>query len=100
MANIDDGVNLLVSLINMGALIAFVVLHVAVIVHYVVRRRSTDLWSHLIMPLIGVTILIYVVINASILAQRLGLIWLGIGALILIILYALGRRPNLSGLTE
>jgi hypothetical protein len=38
-----------------------------------------------------------VVINANILAQRVGLIWLGVGVVILIILYATGRRPHLSG---
>ncbi|MFC0864239.1 APC family permease [Sphaerimonospora cavernae] len=100
MANIEDGANLLVSLISMGALIAFIVLHVSVIVHYVGRQRSTDLWSHLVMPLIGMAILIYVVINASILAQWLGLIWLGIGAVILVVLYAMGRRPDLSGFAQ
>ncbi len=93
----EDGVDLLGSLINMGALIAFVVLHVSVIVHYVIRERSADLWSHLIAPLIGMSILIFVVINANVLAQTVGLIWLGVGALILAGLYAVGRRPTLPG---
>jgi amino acid transporter len=92
-----DGVGLLASLINMGALIAFLVLHVCVIVHYVLRRRSRNLWSHLFAPLIGLGILGYVVVNANILAQSVGLIWLGIGAIVLIGLYVAGRRPVLAG---
>ncbi|MFI6987855.1 APC family permease [Nonomuraea wenchangensis] len=93
----DDGVGVLSSLINMGAMVAFVVLHVSVIVHYTLRGRSGAWWSHLAAPLIGMAILILVVINANVLAQVLGLIWLALGALALLVLYLLGRRPVLGG---
>ncbi|MEV0969368.1 APC family permease [Microtetraspora glauca] len=98
MSSRKDGVTLLSSLINMGALIAFIVLHVSVIVHYVIRGRSTDLLAHLITPLVGMAILVFVVINANILAQVLGLIWLGVGVLVLAGLYIAGRRPSSAGL--
>ncbi|WP_067178670.1 APC family permease [Microtetraspora niveoalba] len=98
MSNRADGVDLLSSLINMGALIAFIVLHISVITHYVVRRKSTDYWAHLVMPLIGMAILIFVVVNANILAQKVGLIWLAIGAVVLLVLYLRGRRPAPAGL--
>ncbi|MFI9593196.1 APC family permease [Nonomuraea sp. NPDC052265] len=90
------GVTLLSSLVNMGGLIAFVVLHLSVIVHYRVRGRSSDFWSHLVMPLIGMAILIFVIVNANILAQRVGLIWLAVGAVVLGVLYVRGRRPTLD----
>ncbi|MGW2159167.1 APC family permease [Nonomuraea sp. NPDC001699] len=90
------GVTLLSSLVNMGGLIAFVVLHLSVIVHYRVRGRSSDFWSHLVMPLVGMAILIFVIINANILAQRVGLIWLAVGFVVLGVLYARGRRPTLD----
>ncbi|MEV8637979.1 APC family permease [Streptosporangium sp. NPDC051023] len=99
MSTQKDGVSLLGSLINMGALVAFVVLHVSVIVHYTIRGRSADRLSHLIMPLIGMAILIFVVINANVMAQTVGLIWLGLGALVLAGLYAAGRWPALPDLT-
>jgi amino acid transporter len=91
-----DGVGLLASLINMGALIAFLVLHLCVVVHYVIRQRSRRLWAHLIAPLAGFAILTYVVINANVLAQTVGLVWLGIGAIVLAGLYLAGRRPVLA----
>ncbi|MEU5860349.1 APC family permease [Nonomuraea sp. NPDC047529] len=90
------GVTLLSSLVNMGGLIAFVVLHLSVIVHYRIRGRSSDFWSHLVMPLVGMAILIFVIINANILAQRVGLIWLAVGFVVLGVLYARGRRPTLD----
>ena len=40
MSSRDDGITLLSTLVNFGALTAFLVLHVSVIVHYVVRIRA------------------------------------------------------------
>lgn len=95
MAARADGITLLSSLINMGAMVAFVVLHVSVIVHYLVKRRSRNVFAHLIVPLAGIGILIAVIIHANLLAQKLGAMWIGLGVLVLIGLYMTGRRPVL-----
>ena len=50
------------------------------------------------MPVIGFAILLYVVINANIAAQALGVIWLVIGVVVLVgLVLASARRPALSG---
>ena len=100
MASRDDGISLLSTLVNFGAMTAFLALHVAVVVHYVVRRGSRDWWRHLVVPVIGFLILLYVVINADIAAQVLGFAWLGIGVIVLITFYVTGRKPELAGLSE
>ncbi|GAA0556107.1 APC family permease [Paractinoplanes ferrugineus] len=92
-----DGIALLSSLINFGALTAFLLLHLSVIVYHVIRKRSRNLVAHLLMPLVGATILGFVVWNANVAAQRLGFVWIGLGVLVLIGLYLAGRRPELSG---
>jgi amino acid transporter len=94
----SDGITLLSTLVNFGAMTAFLALHVSVVWHYLVRNRSRDWWRHLISPVLGFGILLYVVINAKVAAQVLGFVWLGIGALILATLYLTGHRPKLSGL--
>jgi amino acid transporter len=99
MAHRGDGISLLSSMINMGALIAFFILHACVITHYVIRRHSRDLWRHLFAPLIGAGLLVLVVVNAHVLAQRVGAAWIGIGLLVLAGLYVAGRRPELAGMT-
>jgi amino acid transporter len=99
MASRDDGISLLSTLVNFGAMTAFLALHVAVVVHYVVRNGSRDWWRHLIVPVLGFLILLYVVINANIAAQVLGFVWLGIGVIVLAVFYATGRRPALAGLS-
>ncbi|MEU4533166.1 APC family permease [Micromonospora ureilytica] len=98
MATRADGITLLSSLINFGAMVAFLVLHVSVVVHHLIRRRSGNWWAHLLMPAVGFAILAFVVVNANIAAQRLGLAWLALGLVVLVGLYATGRRPALSGL--
>ena len=95
----EDGISVLASLINFGALTAFLALHVSVVVHYMIRRRSGNVFAHLLMPTIGATILGLVVVNANVAAQRLGFVWIGLGLVVLIGLYAAGRRPVLSGFT-
>ncbi|GLZ39289.1 APC family permease [Actinokineospora sp. NBRC 105648] len=98
MQSRDDGITLLSSLVNFGAMTAFLVLHVSVVVHYVVRNRSRNWWAHLIAPAIGFAILAYVVVNAKVAAQTTGFIWLGIGVIILGGLLAAGRKPELAGI--
>jgi amino acid transporter len=95
-----DGIALLASLINFGALTAFLALHVSVVVHYLIRRRSRNWFAHLLMPALGATILAFVVVNANVAAQRLGFVWIGLGVLVLAGLYLAGRRPVLSGLAS
>lgn len=92
----DDGISLLSSLVNFGALTAFLVLHVAVVWHFVVRQGSRAWWAHLIAPVIGAVILVFVVINANIAAQRTAFVWLGIGVIMLVVLKLLGRSAVLT----
>jgi amino acid transporter len=96
----EDGITLLSTLVNFGAMAAFLVLHVSVVVHYVIRRRSRDWWRHLVCPLLGFAILLYVVINAKVAAQVLGFAWLGIGVVVLIGFRIAGRRPELPGAAD
>ncbi len=100
MASRDDGIALLASLINFGAVTAFMALHVSVIWYHIGRQRSRQWVRHLLIPLLGFGILVYVVINANVAAQRLGFVWLGIGVIALVVLYGAGRRPTLSGLKD
>jgi multisubunit Na+/H+ antiporter MnhC subunit len=45
---------------------------------------------------IGFAILLYVLINAKLAAQALGLSWLGVGVVLVVILLATGREPQLK----
>jgi amino acid transporter len=92
----DYGIGTLSTLVNFGALTAFLLLHVSVVVHYIGRRKSRDWWRHLVVPVIGFAILLYVIINAQLAAKTVGFIWLGAGLVLLVVLLATGRKPELA----
>lgn len=92
----DNGISLLSTLVNFGALTAFLALNVSVVWHYVVRNGSRDWLRHVVSPVIGFVILAYVLFNAQLEAKYLGLVWLVLGVAILIFLLATGRKPELS----
>lgn len=100
MASRDDGITLLSTLVNFGAMSAFLVLHLAVIWHFFVKKKTGNVTKHLIYPLIGFAILLFVVINAKIAAQTLALIWLAIGIVMLFVFKAMRREPELAGMEE
>jgi amino acid transporter len=95
MSSRDDGITLLSTLVNFGAMTAFLALHVAVVVHFVIKNKSRNWWKHLAVPVIGFAILLFVIINAKLAAQALGLIWLVVGLALMGLLLALGRKPEI-----
>ncbi|WP_019123382.1 APC family permease [Brevibacillus massiliensis] len=69
----------LTSLVNFGALTAFLLLHVSVFNHYFIRNKSRNVVKHLLLPLIGFIIIGYVWYSLDAMSKELGFIWLGIG---------------------
>ncbi|MEU5957608.1 APC family permease [Streptomyces sp. NPDC047525] len=81
----DDGMDHLVSVVNVGALTAFVLLHASVVGWFVVQRRggSVSWWRHLLVPLLGAAITVAVIVEAAGSAQVVGAIWLAVGLVVL-----------------
>ncbi|AVK63714.1 amino acid permease [Lactobacillus sp. CBA3606] len=71
--------SVLSEIVNCGALTAFLVIHVAVINHFLIKGHSHDYWHHLLVPVIGFTIILFVMLNLNLLAKIIGAIWLVIG---------------------
>jgi uncharacterized membrane protein HdeD (DUF308 family) len=95
MSTRENGIGELASLVNFGAMTAFLLLHVSVVVYYVIKRGSRNWLAHLIAPAIGFIVLVAVVVNQNVHAQWVGGIWLAIGLVALGITYVMGRRPVL-----
>ena len=72
-------IDLISSLVNFGALFGFMLLHVSVIVHYIVRKKSKNYLLHLVVPVVGFLIIGYVLLNADMAAKIGGIVWLVIG---------------------
>ena len=73
---------LISSLVNFGALFGFCLLHISVAWYYLVRQKSKNYLLHLVVPLFGLVIIGYVLVNADPLAKIGGAVWLAIGAIV------------------
>ncbi|MEV7938536.1 APC family permease [Kitasatospora sp. NPDC088264] len=82
-ADRGDGLDQLTSVVNVGALTAFALLHASVIGWYTVRHGSRDRVRHLLVPALGIVVIAAVVYEASTTAQLVGLIWLAVGLVVL-----------------
>ena len=89
-------VGFLSTLVNFGALVAFLLLHLSVAVYYLIKRRERTYGMHLVVPAIGFVIIGYVLYNASTDAKVGGLIWLGIGVVLLVVRKVLGKDTRLN----
>jgi amino acid transporter len=85
----------LASIVSFGALVGFLMLHISVMAHFLWRQKSRDWFRHLIVPLVGLAIIAYVLLNAETNAKIAGLIWLAIGGCVLLWFHFTGRSTAL-----
>lgn len=73
--HVDD----LARVVNFGALCGFVLLHLSVVHHYFIRQRSGNWLRHLLLPLTGLLIIVYVLYEMPPAAKKLGAAWVLLG---------------------
>ncbi|MEU4208733.1 APC family permease [Streptomyces sp. NPDC026206] len=81
----DDGLDRLVSVVDVGALCAFSLLHLSVIGWFGVRERAerVGVVRHVLVPVLGLAVVIAVIVEASWTAQLVGAVWLAAGLTVL-----------------
>ena len=80
----DDGLDVLVSIVDVGALAAFTLLHASVVGYFVVRQKAVARMAHRVVPVLGAVVTISVLAAAGALAKMIGLAWLAAGILVLV----------------
>jgi amino acid transporter len=70
-----DGLEVLVSIVDVGALAAFTLLHASVIGYFVRAGRQPARLAHRVVPLVGGLVTMWVIAEASPLAQAIGAMW-------------------------
>ena len=83
-----DGLDVLVSIVDVGALAAFTLLHASVVGYFVVRRKGKRRTAHVVVPVLGGLVTAWVLVAASTPARLVGLAWVALGLVVL----AAGRR--------
>jgi putrescine importer len=85
------------SMINFGALIAFTVVNLTVIVFYAwrLKQRNTpkEIFTNIVLPFIGMCLTAVLWINLHFEALRNGIIWLAIGIILLLYMTRGFREP-------
>ncbi|MFF4904640.1 APC family permease [Streptomyces sp. NPDC001260] len=81
-----DGMDRLVSVVDIGALTAFTMLHASVVGWFAVRRAGGPVswWRHVLVPVLGAAITVAVIVEASGVALTVGAVWLAIGCAVLV----------------
>lgn len=92
----DDGLDHLVSVVDIGALTAFVLLHASVVGWFAVRRMAgpPSWWRHVLVPVVGAGVLIAVIVEATGSAQVVGACWLAVGLAVLAVQWRRGVRAG------
>jgi putrescine importer len=92
------------SLINFGALIAFTVVNLTVLLYYAVRlkRRNTpaEIFTNIVLPIIGMALTAVLWINLHLDALVYGAIWFSIGLVLLIYITKGLRQPMTMKIEE
>ncbi|MFB9393260.1 APC family permease [Streptomyces coeruleoprunus] len=92
-----DGMDHLVSVVDIGALTAFVLLHASVVGWFAVRRGGGEpRWlRHVVVPVAGAAVLVAVIVSAAGSARAVGVVWLAVGLVVLTVQRARrGRGPG------
>lgn len=89
-------INSLTSLVNFGALTAFLFLHISVINYFIRKKKSHDYLNHLLYPIIGFVIIGYVWFSLDAASKKLGFIWMAIGIIYMIILKVTKKGSGLN----
>jgi amino acid transporter len=99
----SDRIDDLTRIVNFGALTGFVLLHLSVINHYFIRRRSGDWIRHFVFPLTGLAVILYVLYEMDRAAKALGGCWIAIGILYFLVLSLRAKRaasPDVAPLPD
>ncbi|MEV6576778.1 APC family permease [Streptomyces sp. NPDC051582] len=96
----DDGLDQLVSVVDVGALVAFTLLHASVVGWFVVKRGAGApvWWKHLLLPVLGAAVTVAVIVEAAWTAQVVGAVWLAAGLAVLAVQGT--RRDGAGGASE
>ena len=82
----------LARIVNFGALTSFLLLHAAVINHFLIRQRSGKWVRHLVVPLMGAAVIGFVLYEMDRSAKILGACWIAVGIAYYLVLTRVLRK--------
>ncbi|MDN6860620.1 APC family permease [Pseudomonas sp. CAN2814] len=86
-----ERIDTLASFVNFGALTAFVLLHLSVLIRLGIQGRSRRWFAHWLVPIVGIAVVVTVLCGMDIHALTMGSVWLVIGVVYGLYLRGKGR---------
>ena len=87
----QDRIDELAAIVNFGALAGFALLHLSVLVHFGIRKKSGKVFLHWIVPILGLIVVFTVLSGMSRFAMLVGCSWMAVGAAYGLLLHARRR---------
>ena len=84
----------LTSMVNFGALTAFAAVNASVIALFIVKRKSSRLGVHLLLPMLGIVTIAAVITQMSKIGLTVGCTWLALGAAVAVALRVRSGKAN------
>jgi len=75
----SDGLDVLVSIVDVGALAAFTLLHASVLGYFAWQKRDAVRPAHYVVPILGAIVSVWVIAEARPLAHAVAAVWLAAG---------------------
>ena len=75
----------LAEMVTFGGLFGFMCVNLSVINHYFIKNKSGKIIAHVLFPLFGMIVCVFILFSMSHLAKIVGFSWMGIGILYLVI---------------
>jgi len=84
-----------------GGLFGFTCVNLSVIVYYYFKNKSGKVVRHLIVPLLGMCVCVYILLGLSTIAKIVGFTWMGLGIVYLIVRCGISEdfKQNISNIT-
>lgn len=88
---LKDRIDLLASIISFGALIGFLMLQLAVLVHFQRHPAGRHAFFHRVVPVVGILTVLAILSSMHAVAAQVGVVWLLVGAVYGLFLRRTGR---------
>lgn len=90
-----NDIEALSCLVNFGALVSFMLIHVSVVNYFVLKTKKYNFFQHILFPVIGFIIIAYVWMALASISKIIGLAWMALGVIYFLILtYVLKRDTS------
>ena len=90
----NENIATLSCLVNFGALVSFMLLHISVVNYFVLRTKKYNFFQHILFPVVGFIIIAWIWMALAPISKMIGLGWMALGVIYFLILTLVLKRDT------